>query len=765
MSAFEDLGVLPEIIKAIEELDWLLPTPIQTEAIPLILGGGDVLAAAETGSGKTGAFALPILQITYETLNKKAEIPIIAPTPTNTSGEDGTIGGVDTIELDQIDRDKNMAVDGLICQSRSSDWCGIKATKGINSGKFYYESIVRDEGLCRIGFALKKSSRNIGTDKFSWGYGGTGKKSHESKFIDYGKPFGNNDVIGCYINFDEEIIGFTKNGQDFGEAFTFNSKAGIFYPALVLKNAEMEFNFGSKPMKHDLKGYKPINQAELLIDQQQTSTTQIDNSKNSNNNNNKKGSGNNKKNKGKDDDKMNDEDNNNNNKQPRKTLSLIIEPTRELADQTYSAILNFSKYLDSPKIQVSLCIGGEKSNGGRNKIEGDIIIGTPGRLESLVKEGSIDLSSIKFFVLDEADQLIDDNLAIVNFIYNKLPIGQNLQVLFFSATLHSTKVIKFCEQITKNPTWVDLKGRDFIPDLITHAYVKADPTKFESLWRNSENPLRIRTDGVHASDVQQFGKLKEPEQKSEAIKLLKAQLLLKCIQSFKMDQAIIFARTRLDCDHIHQFLKDAGGGNTSGLEGEFSSTVLHGGDNISRARKDNLEKFRNGDVRFLICTDVAARGIDIRGLPYMINYTLPESFEDYIHRVGRVGRSDRIGLAISLVAYEQEKVWYHTCRDKGKGCHNTKLTENGGCCIWYDEPQLFTAIQENIGPIELDSDFQLPKDLKQLNFGGSTKLVGASADYKPHTEELRSRVLQLSQLEETIQIDYLTLPKRIINLK
>ncbi|KAK5575701.1 hypothetical protein RB653_006835 [Dictyostelium firmibasis] len=754
MSAFEDLGVLPEIIKAIEELDWLLPTPIQTEAIPLILGGGDVLAAAETGSGKTGAFALPILQITYETLNKKAEIPVIAPTSSSSSSSNGESSD-NVVEWDQIDRDKNIAVDGLICQARSADWCGIKANKGISSGKFYYEAIVRDEGLCRVGFALKKSTRNIGTDKFSWGYGGTGKKSHESKFIDYGKPFGNNDVIGCYINFDDEIIGFTKNGQDFGEAFSFNSKAGIFYPSLVLKNAEMEFNFGSKPMKHDLKGYKPINQAELLIDQQQPIPMEIQTNKKGGNNNN-----NNKKGKGKEDEKMSES-----NDKPRKTLSLIIEPTRELADQTYSAILNFSKYLDSPKIQVSLCIGGEKSNGGRNKIEGDIIIGTPGRLESLVKEGSIDLSSIKFFVLDEADQLIDDNLAIVNFIYNKLPIGQNLQVLFFSATLHSTKVIKFCEQITKNPTWVDLKGRDFIPDLITHAYVKADPTKFESLWRDSENPLRIRTDGVHASDVSQFGKLKEPEQKSEAIKLLKAQLLLKCIQSFKMDQAIIFARTRLDCDHIHQFLKDAGGGNTSGLEGEFSSTVLHGGDNVSRARKENLEKFKNGDVRFLICTDVAARGIDIRGLPYIINYTLPESFEDYIHRVGRVGRADRIGLAISLVGYDQEKVWYHTCRDKGKGCHNTKLTENGGCCIWYDEPLLFIAVQENIAPIELESDFQLPKDMKQLNFGGSNKLTGASADYKHHTEELSSRVLQLSQLEETIQRDYLTLPNRITNLK
>ncbi|EGC33733.1 hypothetical protein DICPUDRAFT_154178 [Dictyostelium purpureum] len=740
MSAFEDLGVLPEIIKAIEELDWLLPTPIQSEAIPLILGGGDILAAAETGSGKTGAFALPILQITYETLNNKADIPVL---PEDQSSNESKDNG---IEWDQLNRDRELAVDGLVCQARSAAWNGIRATKGISSGKFYYEAIIRDEGLCRVGWALSKATRNIGTDKFSWGYGGTGKKSHQGTFADYGKPFGNNDCIGCYINFDDEVMGYTKNGEDFGEAFTFNSKAGIFYPALVLKNAEIAFNFGKDPMKHQLKGYKPLIEAELLADQASAPAPEPSNNKNIKKSNKKE---------------KEDKSTNTQSDKPRKPLSLIIEPTRELADQTYSAILNFSKYLDNPNIQVSLCIGGEKSLGGRNKIEGDIIIGTPGRLESLVKDGSIDLSSIRFFVLDEADQLIEDNLSIVNYIYNKLPIGQNLQILFFSATLHSNKVIKFSEQITKNPTWVDLKGKDFIPDLITHAYIKADPSKYETLWRDSENPLRIRTDGVHAMDVTKFGKLKEPEQKSEAIKLLKAQLLLKCIQSFKMDQAIIFARTRVDCDCIHNFLKEAGGESTkSGLEGEYSSTVLHG--DVNKARKENLEKFKNGEVRFLICTDVAARGIDIRGLPFMINYTLPASFEDYIHRVGRVGRADRIGLAISLVGSDQEKVWYHTCRDKGRGCHNTKLTENGGCCIWYDEPELFHPIQESIGPVELNDQFQLPQDMN-LTFGASSN-KSLVLDYQPHTEELSSRVEQLSQLEQTIQRDYLSLPIRITEI-
>ncbi|KAF2075229.1 hypothetical protein CYY_003447 [Polysphondylium violaceum] len=748
MSAFEDLGVLPEIIQAVEELDWTLPTPIQAEAIPLILGGGDVLAAAETGSGKTGAFALPILQITYETLNNKAVVNI----PIEEKKQDEQEQESASVKWNLNDRDKDLAIDGLVCQSRSPDWSGVRATKGISSGKYYYEATVRDEGLCRVGWALKKSTRNIGTDKFSWGYGGTGKKSTESKFVDYGKPFGTNDVIGCYIDFDQEIMGFTKNGENFGTAFQFNSKLGIFYPALLLKNAEMGFNFGESPMKHQLSGFKPLSEAELLEESNVVVPTTTNNDKKKNNNNKKQQK------------QQEQNDNSSNINKKRTPLSLIIEPTRELADQTYSAILNFSKYLLEPKIEVSLCIGGFDTKRSAGSADGDIVIGTPGRLESLVKEGAIDLTNIKFFVLDEADQLIDENLAIVNFIYNKLPIN-NLQVLFFSATLHSPKVVKFCEQITKNPTWVDLKGKDFIPDLITHAYVKADPEAMQPLWRDSGNPLRMKTDGVHNQDVKEFGKLKTDEQKSEAIKLLKAQLLLKVIKSFNMDQAIIFARTRLDCDHVYEFLNAAGGRlNDKALEGDYPCAVLHS-DKATNVRKENLEKFKSGEIKFLICTDVAARGIDVRGLPFVINYTLPDNFEDYIHRVGRVGRADRIGLAVSIIGAHQEKVWYHiNCRNKGKGCFNTDLVEQRGCCIWYDEPSLFQPMLENLGPVELNAEFKLPEHLAESKFGNfKDRNAKKHLEYQPHTEQLKSRVIELAHLEETIQVDFLSLPKRVLS--
>lgn len=116
-----------------------------------------------------------------------------------------------------------------------------------------------------------------------------------------------------------------------------------------------------------------------------------------------------------------------------------------------------------------------------------------------------------------------------------------------------------------------------------------------------------------------------------------------------------------------------------GKENKYSCVVLAGMRGMEERRR-NLKAFHEGDVRFLICTDVAARGLDVRGLPYVINVTLPDRSENYIHRIGRVGRLDRLGLAISLVATRKERVWYHTCsrKDKGRGCRNVKLVRAAG---------------------------------------------------------------------------------------
>lgn len=152
MTAFEEFGVLSELGKAIDEMDWTLPTDVQAEAIPLILGGGDVLMAAETGSGKTGAFCLPILQTVWETLKDISE-----GKSTKVSSQTSS-----TCTMSFFDRTEALAVspDGLRCQSRDfREWHGCRATKGVHTkGAYYYEATVTDEGLCRVGWSTQAVS-------------------------------------------------------------------------------------------------------------------------------------------------------------------------------------------------------------------------------------------------------------------------------------------------------------------------------------------------------------------------------------------------------------------------------------------------------------------------------------------------------------------------------------------------------------------------------------------------------------------------------
>eukprot|EP00731_Ephydatia_muelleri_P037158 Em0404g1a len=183
---------MPEIVKAVEELDWLLPTDVQAEAVPLILGGGDVLMAAETGSGKTGAFCLPIIQIVYETLRDRQQGKSVKAMTSSKPKE---------VILNAYDKDDAFAIapDGLLCQCREhKEWNGCRSTMGVTTGKYYYEATVTDEGLCRLGWSTRNGVRELGKDNLALGMGGTAKKSTASQFDDYGETFGRDDTIGCY---------------------------------------------------------------------------------------------------------------------------------------------------------------------------------------------------------------------------------------------------------------------------------------------------------------------------------------------------------------------------------------------------------------------------------------------------------------------------------------------------------------------------------------------------------------------------------------
>lgn len=721
MTAFEEMGVLPEIAKAVEDMDWMLPTDVQSEAIPLILGGGDVLMAAETGSGKTGAFCLPILQITWEAL-KDLE-----------SGKGQKSGaGISSLPspwtLSFWDRDSSMAVtpDGLRCQSRATNWQGCRATKAVqSSGKYYYEATVTDEGLCRVGWSTAQAVLDLGTDHWGYGFGGTGKKSNNKNFDSYGEPFGMNDTIGCYLDLDNSEVSFSKNGKHLGKAFSIadNARNKSFHPAVVLKNAEMAFNFGATPFKHPPEaGFIGLNEApkELVRSPDAAPVKVVKDA----------------------------------------PQAIIIEPSKELADQTYNQLNMFMKFLDKPKVRSALVTGGVSVNENIAALTRgvDIVVGTPGRLESLISSGHLTLKACRFFVLDEADGLLKQGYSdLINNLHRQIPKvtadGNRLQMIVCSATLHDFDVKKMAERLMHFPTWVDLKGEDSVPETVHHVVVKVDPQQDRS-WETLRK--HILTDGVHVRDNVRPGN-NTAETLSEAVKMLKGEYCIRAINEHKMDQALVFCRTKLDCDNLEKYFNQIGGGPRNAAN-PYSCVCLHG-DRKPAERKENLEAFKQGEVKFLICTDVAARGIDINGLPFMINVTLPDEKSNYVHRIGRVGRAERMGLAISLVSAVPEKVWFHGewCPSRGRNCSNARLTSEGGCCIWYNEPQFLADIEDhlNVTIQQVAADIKVPVDQFDGKVVYGEKKHNTGSSYENHVSQMAPAVQDLAQLESKAQLMYL----------
>jgi len=698
------------------------------------------MVAAETGSGKTGAFALPVLQIVHETLRSKTRAGTHDAQPSSASVN---------CTLNCEDRDMLLAVspDGLACQSRSEKaWGGGRASMGAFAGKVYYEVTVTDEGLARVGWSTTAASLDLGTDRQGFGFGGTGKKSHQRQFDAYGEEYGLHDVIGCLLDCEAGTISFSRNGKDLGVAFNIppHLKGQALYPAVCLKNAEVALNFGGQSFRHGPPaGYVGIAQAgpSRTVAAGQDSTPS--------------GSG-----------------------KERTPLCIILEPSRDLAEQTHKAVADFGKHFSGPSLRAELLVGGgEAAAQARGMREGcDVVTGTPGRIIDFLESGKLVADRVRFFVLDEADRLIDNDMDSINKLFKALPksgAGINrLQVLLFSATLHSPEVKAAAGVLCQNPTLVDLKGHNAVPETVDHVVVVVDPEEDRS-WLQS-NP-EVYTDRCHVHD-ETGPNVRSRECLSEAVKRLKPRLVQRIIDTHKMDQALIFCRTNFDCDNLERFLNNLGGGKAfrgkteKGVENPYSCLVL-GGARAMEERRRALQSFKDGDVRFLICTDVAARGIDIRELPYVINVTLPDKSEDYIHRVGRVGRADTMGLAISLVSKVPEKVWY--CTVKGykpwlqPDTKNTKTHEEGGQTIWYNEMELLQGVEARLGTAvsRLNDDLSLPAAIQQRLAGsgqqyGQARGADSSKEVSEHLEAIRQNVETLAKLEWQAQTSFLTLKRK-----
>ncbi|MFB0905165.1 MAG: DEAD/DEAH box helicase [Nonlabens sp.] len=288
------------------------------------------------------------------------------------------------------------------------------------------------------------------------------------------------------------------------------------------------------------------------------------------------------------------------NRQPpkgkRRIKTLVVTPTRELAIQIGENFTAYAKYTD---IKNTVIFGGVKQTSQVYALHQgiDVLVATPGRLLDLINQRYISLDHIEHFVLDEADQMLD--MGFIHDIKKLLKIlPQKRQSLFFSATMPSA-IVKLSNEILGNPERVTIEPE------------KTTAEKVEQ---------RI----YHVN------------------KMNKTKLLIDLLSNELNDATLVFSRTKHGANKIVKDLDKAG----------IKSAAIHG-NKSQAARQRALQQFKDGDLHALIATDIAARGIDIDELNYVVNYDLPNVPESYVHRIGRTGRAGASGLAVSFCMLEE----------------------------------------------------------------------------------------------------------------
>lgn len=279
---------------------------------------------------------------------------------------------------------------------------------------------------------------------------------------------------------------------------------------------------------------------------------------------------------------------------PAKPNVLVLTPTRELALQVAQATATYGKHLR--RIECGSILGGmpyPKQLAMLARMP-DILVATPGRLLDHIASGRIDLSALQMLVFDEADRMLDMGFSDdIDAILEKTPASR--QTVMFSATLDK-RVIRLAERMLKNPMRIEISATT-----VNHDHI--------------EQRLHY-TDDLHH----------------------KQKLLSHVLRDVDLKQAIVFTATKRDAEQLSEHLSEVG----------FSAGALHG-DMHQGARNRTLGALRRGNLRVLVATDVAARGIDVPDITHVVNFDLPKVAEDYVHRIGRTGRAGRSGIAINLV--------------------------------------------------------------------------------------------------------------------
>lgn len=285
-------------------------------------------------------------------------------------------------------------------------------------------------------------------------------------------------------------------------------------------------------------------------------------------------------------------------RQKLKTRALILTPTRELAAQVHQNVVDYSKYLPFTS---AVIFGGVGINPQKAKLKNgvDILVATPGRLLDLIGQDALDLSSVEFFVLDEADRMLD--MGFIHDIKKVLKmLPRDKQSLLFSATF-SSSIKTLADNLLDNPTLIEVAKRN--------------------------------TSGSNISQVIHF-----------VDKGRKKELLTHLIKRDNWHQVLVFTRTKHGANKLTQHLE---------IEG-IKAAAIHG-NKSQGARTKALADFKANAIQVLVATDIAARGIDIDQLPHVINFELPNVPEDYVHRIGRTGRAGNDGVALSLVCVDEHE--------------------------------------------------------------------------------------------------------------
>jgi len=277
--------------------------------------------------------------------------------------------------------------------------------------------------------------------------------------------------------------------------------------------------------------------------------------------------------------------------------ALILTPTRELAAQVEESVRTYGQYL---KLSSMVMFGGVGMQPQIDRLRKgvDILVATPGRLLDHHQQGTLDLSKVEIFVLDEADRMLD--MGFIHDIKKVLAVlPAKKQSLLFSATF-SDEIKALADRLLNSPALIEVARRNATADTIAQK--------------------------IHPVDRDR-----------------KKELLAHLIRRENWHQVLVFTRMKHGANRLAEFLNKE----------EISAMAIHG-NKSQGARTKALSEFKSGDLQVLVATDIAARGIDIDQLPHVVNYELPNVPEDYVHRIGRTGRAGAQGEAISLVCVDEE---------------------------------------------------------------------------------------------------------------